>query len=149
MRRFEDKERLQKRVISMRQKGYSIPRIAAALNISATQVHMMLSRSGLFFVKRKPGNTRRDSKIISMRSKGFTLAEIAEAVGTSRTTVHYVLSVLNHFPVSPGISQQTINRILALRQRGASLRQIGALVELNFGSVGRILREHRHPPRRD
>ena len=141
MLRFEDKERLKKRVISMRQDGYSIPMIAGALNVSATQVHMILSRSRLFLVQRKPGNARRNKKIIAMRRKGYTLAEIGEAVGVSPTTVHYVLSVLNYFPVSPGISQQTINRILTLRKRGASLREIGAAVELNFGSVGRILRE--------
>ena len=120
-----------------------MPKIAKALSTSPTKVHGVLARSGLFVVRRKPGNSQRDKKIIAMRRRGLTLKEIAEAVGVSSTTVHYVLSVLGYFPVTPGISERTIKKIFALRERGASLRQIGAAVDLNFGTVGRVLREHR------
>jgi DNA-binding transcriptional MerR regulator len=139
----EEKERIKKRIVSMRRRGYSISNIAETLEISPTKVHMVLAKSGMFFVRRRPGNNRRNDQIISMRRKGFTLGEIAKRLGVSSTTVHYVLTVLSHFPVAPGISKRTINRIFTLRNRGASLREIGSAVELNFGTVVRILRQQR------
>jgi lambda repressor-like predicted transcriptional regulator len=86
-----------------------------------------------------------DSRIIALRRQGNTLREIAQAVGLVPSTVRDRLLQSGKFPgrirLRNHFSQEKVNVIFSMREKGASLRQIGAEIGYSYETVRTVLRK--------
>jgi lambda repressor-like predicted transcriptional regulator len=93
-----------------------------------------------------------DLRIFALRRQGNTLSDIAQAVGLSPSTVRDRLlqsgqfpgrvHLRNHFP------QDKVREVVSMRDKGASLRQIGAEIGYSCETVRTVLRKSGRNPAR-
>lgn len=86
-----------------------------------------------------------DLRIFALRRKGHSLSDIAQAVGLSPSTVRDRLlqsgkfpgrvHLRNHFP------QDKVIELVSMRDKGATLRQIGAKIGYSYETVRTVLRK--------
>jgi lambda repressor-like predicted transcriptional regulator len=90
-----------------------------------------------------------DFRIFALRRQGNTLREIGQAVGLAPSTVRDRLLQSGKFPgrirLRNHLSQEKVQLIVSMYEKGSSLRRIGAEIGYSYETVRTVLRRSGRP----